>query len=385
MSSPNGLDQDNKISSVIRSFSKIFENPIVGSDLLEISSYEIEFIQGAEEYPYLDTMDLRPIEADASIRFYSKRSSDNILLPISQIKDLTIINQSDGGFFRNEELTIKIEFETERGNKVILIKSSDKNIGDFLPQVRLIQKRLYDEMWWANSDIYFKNERNEFTSVRIFPMIPFLSTGETMVWNNIHTKGVVNKKVRQLDLVTNYRIYQYDFDDHMGNYVLMSALEDVVVSNQRRLSDSNRYGNYVRSSYTITGQGKTKTTSHTVGDISILTNGRPYVLFKEVTDPNGLARMIKSMGKQCRFTTEAPAELNKELVMDISKPESNIENNTIASEDSICIFCRKKNFPNSRFCNYCGQSLSTSDRCMICNHENPKDAKFCNECGNILR
>lgn len=378
-------NHNRKENTVIRAMDKIFENPIVGSDLLDIPSYEIEFIEGAEEYPHLDTMDLRHIESGASIRFYSKRSNEDIVLPVAKIKDLKIIKQSDGGFFRNEELTLKIEFESEYGDKIILINSNDKNISDLIPQVNLIQKRLYDKLWWTNSNIYLRTERNEFTSVHIFPMIPFLSSGESIVWNNIQTKGVVNKKIIQLDLVTNYRVYQYDFDAHMGNYVLISGIEDVIVSNQRRLSDSNRYGNYVRSSYTITGHGNTKTTSQTVGDVSILTNGRPYVLFREVSDPNGLARMIKSMKKQCNFTIEPPAVQNKESIIDISESESQIENKALEVENSNCIFCGQKNLPNSKFCNYCGQSIPISNKCRTCNHLNTNDALFCNQCGNNLK
>ncbi len=44
MSFSDGLDQDSKVRSIIRSFSKIFENPVVGLDLLEIPRYEIEII-----------------------------------------------------------------------------------------------------------------------------------------------------------------------------------------------------------------------------------------------------------------------------------------------------------------------------------------------------
>lgn len=147
---------DRNSNPIMRSNSKIFENPVIGLDLLEIPSYEINLIQGVEEYLDLDNMDLRPVEAGASIRFYSKRSSDDIVLPISKIKDLKIIKQSDGGFFRNEELTLEIKFETEYGDNIILINSSDKRISDFIPQVRSIQKRLYDELWWTNSNIYLE-------------------------------------------------------------------------------------------------------------------------------------------------------------------------------------------------------------------------------------
>jgi hypothetical protein len=150
---------DRNSNPIMRSNSKIFENPVIGLDLLEIPSYEINLIQGVEEYLDLDNMDLRPVEAGASIRFYSKRSSDDIVLPISKIKDLKIIKQSDGGFFRNEELTLEIKFETEYGDNIILINSSDKRISDFIPQVRSIQKRLYDELWWTNSNIYFRTEK----------------------------------------------------------------------------------------------------------------------------------------------------------------------------------------------------------------------------------
>ncbi len=386
MSFPTGYkNPDRKNGPIARYDPRIFENPIVGSDLLEIPSYEIEIIQGSEGYPDFDIMDLRPIEGGASIRFHNKRSSGDILLPISKIKDLKIIKQSDGGFFRNEELTLKIEFEIEDGDKIILINSNDKNISDFIPQVRSIQKSLHNDLWWTNSNIYFRTERNAFTPVRIFPMIPFLSSGETIVWNNIQTKGAVNKKIKQLDLVTNYRVYQYDYGDHMGNYVLISAIEEVIVSNQRRLSDSNRYGNYVRSSYTITGHANTKTTSQTVGDVSILANGRPYILFRGISDPNGLARVIKSMKKQCKFITNPPTDLVKDYVIDTSEAESHVENSIVEVEYSICIFCNKKNLPNSKFCNHCGQSLPIINRCMECNFVNPKDAIFCNQCGNNLK
>jgi ribosomal protein L40E len=95
--------------------------------------------------------------------------------------------------------------------------------------------------------------------------------------------------------------------------------------------------------------------------------------------------MIKSMKKQCKFTTEPPADLDKDYIVDISKTKIHIESSILESENPLCMFCGKTNLPGSKFCNHCGQLLPISNKCRKCNHDNPNDAIFCNHCGNNLR
>jgi hypothetical protein len=109
---------------------------------------------------------------------------------------------------------------------------------------------------------------------------------------------------------------------------LIPAIEDVVVNNQRRVSHSDTYGVYGKSRYAISGYSNSKTTSRTVGDISIMANGKQYVTFKDVGDPNGLAKVIKSIIKQCNYTVEnniSSIQINESLPDVIKEEHDNIE------------------------------------------------------------
>ncbi len=48
-----------------------------------------------------------------------------------------------------------------------------------------------------------------------------------------------------------------------------------------------------------------------------------------------------------------------------------------------CPHCDAK-AAGGKFCNECGQPLSTSTECPKCSSENPVGAKFCSECGEVL-
>jgi hypothetical protein len=122
--------------------------------------------------------------------------------------------------------------------------------------------------------------------------LPFLLEGESCVWSDFQTEGMMNKRLTWLDVVTNYRIFQYNMKTHAANYVGLGALEDVVVMNQKRVSQSTGYAGYGRSKYHIAG-----TTGVTIGDVVIVSQGRPFITFSQVQDPRGLAKLIKSISK----------------------------------------------------------------------------------------
>jgi hypothetical protein len=79
---------------------------------------------------------------------------------------------------------------------------------------------------------------------------------------------------------------------------LLPLLEDIVGSNQRRTSNTNSIGSYSRSRYHLAGLGNSKTTSVTIGDVSFIYDGKPFIKFTQVSDPNGLASVVKSIRKQ---------------------------------------------------------------------------------------
>ena len=111
------------------------------------------------------------------------------------------------------------------------------------------------------------------------------------------TEGTINKHVTWLDVITNQRILEYSFQQHGANTIALSALEDVIVTNQKRISQSNSYGSYGRSKYHIAGTGTTRSTGVTIGDIVFISQGRPFITFYQVQDPRGLTKLVKSISK----------------------------------------------------------------------------------------
>lgn len=127
--------------------------------------------------------------------------------------------------------------------------------------------------------------------------IPFLLEGESIIWSNLQTEGTINKRATWLELVTNQRILQYSFQQHTAGYVTLSALEDVVVMNQKRMSKSNHYAGYGRSRYHIAGTGGSTSTGITIGVVVFVSQGKPIITLYQVQDPRGLAKLVKSMSK----------------------------------------------------------------------------------------
>lgn len=372
--------------------------PIVGPPLLEIPTYKIEFILGIDDYPYkeLDRMEVRPIELDASILFYNRKNKVGPILPISSINDIKTVSQIRGILRKEEELMVEISFKNrDKENNIIRINIKDKRINEFLQHIKSIQNRLQNDgnTPRITSLLDFKTETGITSSVEIYPMIPFLSQGEEIVWKNIITKKgheKNKKKVTWLDLVTNYRIFQYDYIDHKGSFILIDEIKDVVVNNHSQMSNSNTHGIYGKSRYSSSEYRDSKIINTTIGDVVVIADRKPQIAFKDISDPNELTKVIKSMKKQGSFTVEniiPSIQINKtfsNIIKDNKRYETNkkiVTSNLLNDGSIICGNCSKKNIVYSKFCNKCGQKLNIPNECSKCNQFNGIDAIFCNTCG----
>ena len=153
----------------------------------------------------------------------------------------------------------------------------------------------------------------------------------------------------------------------------------------------------MKSRYTATGYGNTKTTSKTIGDISVFADGKPYVVFRNVIDPNGVSKLIKSIKKQCGFTlvpnqnrisnktlpSPSPSLEPEEKHTPTSK-YGNQGNSNTKIRMIQCFKCHQLIDADSKFCNQCGTKLSREIKCNGCNNINLHDAIFCNNCGGKL-
>lgn len=82
--------------------------------------------------------------------------------------------------------------------------------------------------------------------------------------------------------------------------VLMPGLQDVVVNNHSGASNTDSIGSYSRSRYNLSGFGNARTTSMTIGDVVFIADGKPYITFRQVSDPHGLASVVKSIRKAAK-------------------------------------------------------------------------------------
>jgi hypothetical protein len=186
---------------------------------------------------------------------------------------------------KKQDLVLELLFYSNQQQKQqqnlssITLNVEDKQIPEIKQHIQGI-KEVEDKNYWSN--IYG---------------LPFLLEGESIIWSNLRTEGTIKKRATWLEVVTNYRILQYSVQQHAANYVSLPALEDIVVMNQRRVSQSSGYGSYGRSRYHIAGTSGSRSTGITIGDIVFISQGRPFITFNQIQDPRGLVKLVKSISK----------------------------------------------------------------------------------------
>lgn len=114
---------------------------------------------------------------------------------------------------------------------------------------------------------------------------------ERVRWTNEVTEGFFEKRVVEIQRITNYRVYQN------STYIALSEIDDIVIMNQHRVSQSG-YSLFSSGSGFRTGFGTSKSRSRTIGDLVFIYRGTPRIIFKQIEDPQGVARLAKAARKR---------------------------------------------------------------------------------------
>ena len=135
-------------------------------------------------------------------------------------------------------------------------------------------------------------------SVNINPNSVNLSNGEELLWSYNITQGFIRKKAVVMLGISNYRIMRVDLiNNTVIGYILLQDLDDVIVMNTSRVSDSIGYSMYAGSGgrfMSIAGPRFSSGTSKTVGDIVFIVNGKK-ITWSGLPDPTGLKNFVKSL------------------------------------------------------------------------------------------
>jgi hypothetical protein len=178
------------------------------------------------------------------------------------------------------------------------------------------------------------------------------------------TKGFFRIKIMETLVVTNFRIMRIDMQsNNVLGYILLATLDDVVVMNTHRVSESIGYGVYTGGYMRLAGPRFSSGTSKTVGDIVFIVNGQKAA-WEGIPDPTGLKNFIKSIKKT------------------MYDPLTKLERSR-SRGGNLCPQCGTENPRNSKFCNGCGKNLASI--CTNCGKPNPLNSSYCNHCGFTLQ
>jgi len=133
-----------------------------------------------------------------------------------------------------------------------------------------------------------------------------LNPGEQILWNHVVKKGVLHKEVAEKWIITNMRAikqYQVTKENPQEKFLAVGLdVCDVIVMNQFRSSKGDRVGSFAGTySYGgVAGVGTSvsTSTSRTYGDLVFLYDCKEVFRFPSISDPNGVKRMIQTLGKQ---------------------------------------------------------------------------------------
>ena len=347
------MDNSSPISNYLTPANELKIASCVSEDLLGIEDYDVEVVKGIDGnyWEGIDKMLIYPIEMGAIVEF---KNNDNKSLSggygfrQTDIIDIQIRTEIKDGFFRKKEdalLEFALNHNTER--KEILLNVDDKQIPKILQSINYNRNFDYNKYLQTLEIPYETGGIIENTIV--YPQTPFIAIGENILWSNLQTKGTLNRKIVWLEAITNFRILQYNYESHSSNYAFFSAIDDIIVTNQKRISESQSGGTYYGNRFgsTRTGYGNTRTRSSSVtyGDVIFIVDGKPFITLSQIRDPHGLTRIAKGAKKQ---TLQVEKILNKETKNRVRR----------TTESSLtCNNCNTVNVQGANFCNNCGSSL----------------------------
>lgn len=324
------------------------ERPIFDEKLVKRFEYDINVIRYIDGQPnkILDKLVIHPIEVGNRFEFKSKENAGaSLYIPIEDITEVNTPEQTDATS-EKKDLLLEIEFKDKQGSK----KSIEFNMQDKHIEATLVKTlKPMEQSYWDAVELEYILDGMPKTT-QLYYKTPFLSDGEELLWINTKIEGIVNKHLRWMEVLTNFRAIYYDFDKHESGRIPLSLVDDVIVRNQRTTSGSNRFGTFTAYANNFTAT-ETSHDSGTTGDVLFVRNGNPIVTFVQASDPHRLAKLASAVISQL-FSPVKSSKTQLPMV-----EESVMQAKTNASGEPICSYCGIVNQIGSKFCNTCGFSL----------------------------
>lgn len=271
--------------------------PIFNVDLIKQSEYDIEVVNWLDsaQRPEINKMIVSPVERGNILTLKeSKGDAVNLRIPLSKIDDVRIVEGTKGSFLKRNDLLLDLLFHDAQGSHAIRLNADDKKIQEILSIIQ--ENQNIESSYTYYADLTELPSLEGVGTVHLYHNLPYLNESEELIWSYIKTDDIINKQIRWLEALTNYRAFTYDFATHRCTSVTHDQVEDVIVTNSRRESNSNYYGT-ISGKYARTSVGQSKTTSRTIGDVVFIKAGQPFLKFAQITDPSSIVKLAKASRK----------------------------------------------------------------------------------------
>ena len=256
----------------------------------------------------------------------------------------------------------------------------EKYIPEFMTNVEKFREMILSQELYKPMPIFYHDKQlgiynyfdaNYHIPWKITPpkeLVPHGAQEEQTLWFRVNHEGAFNKKIKDFQVVTNYRTYYYNMEEYkVINY---RAGHEIIVNNQKRISQSQRTGGFSGSRsggmFAGTSSGFSTGQSETIGDVVIMIDGTIEWTIPSVSDPHGLEKLLKHVIKS---TTQL---LSDSRAWGVKQ-----------TRGVNCGKCGTANPNDSKFCNKCGNKLNSA--CIKCGKINEEGSSFCNSCGFALQ
>lgn len=172
-------------------------------------------------------------------------------------------------------------------------------------------------------------------TIEIFSFAPFLAEGEQILWENLKSDTINNKKqVNSIEALTNFRVLYYDYGQHIVSAILLRDVQEISVNNLQKTVSVSPRGEYSIYSHKLTGINSVAT-NNLVGNIVFYSKDRPPMNFSQISDPETLFKVAGILKQQ--YSESSQKSLGERLTC-----------SKCGNEDTL---------DKSRFCHKCGSAL----------------------------
>ncbi|HET7284845.1 MAG TPA: zinc ribbon domain-containing protein [Nitrososphaeraceae archaeon] len=377
-------------------------HPMVSLDLIQSNEYDVKvnnWPEGlADKNKGYNKMLIHPIEKGNYIEFRNEQDKNynGYIIELHNVINIDVMGNSVGplsGFLTKTDPGLSLSFKAHdyendinTGVYTIVIGISEKFALEIKDKVRSL-KNIENAKFWSNAKDYTviktsNADRLQIKSRPVYLLAPFLNEEEEVLWFNVKTN--MKTFIKSIEAITNFRILQYDYEEHGGNYIGIVGFDEPEVSNLTNTSKDNHSNieGFVHSKNTISElKSQGMTSAATTGDVSFALRGKPFIIFKQVGDPVQVCKLAKTAKERKSEEINSNKKIASEYIR-IHEDKKNEDAKKKITATIACSQCGSINPDKSRFCNKCGSKLLVE--CTKCNAANPHGSSFCNKCGFAL-